>query len=148
MTPPCFILRVTDVFAFQDSRALPAGLPALPRLQHITVDTHMAVAMGPPPTTTPALWKSIISSTRSWSCPLESITLRLSEKFTIPHPFIHEVINAHGASLRQLAMLDCDLGIDSIWLIASRCTSLERLAVYVPKKNVVCRSNTQYTAPL
>ncbi|KAF7790646.1 hypothetical protein EIP86_001602 [Pleurotus ostreatoroseus] len=34
-------------------------------------------------------------------------------------------------------MLDCDLGIDSIWLIASRCTSLERLAVYVPKKNVV-----------
>lgn len=99
----------------------------------------MALTIGPPPTTAPALWKSLISLTRSWLCPLGSITFRLSEKTPIPHSFIHDIVDAHGASLRQLAMFDCEVDPTSIWLIASRCPSLERLAVYVPKKNLVRR---------
>ncbi|KAJ3518495.1 hypothetical protein NM688_g9431 [Phlebia brevispora] len=119
-----------------DSQSLSISVPSLTRLRHLTVDTHAAMTVGPAPVATPGLWMSIITATRSWSCPLQSITLRLSDRWPIHRSFIQDLVNAHGTTLKHIAMLDSELEMDSIRLITSRCTVLEGLAIYVPKKDL------------
>ena len=122
----------------QDARALPAGLPPLAHLRYLTVDTHLAITVGAPPVSTPPLWKSIVSTTRSWACPLESITLRLADRWPVPDIFIHDLLYAHKLTLKQIALFDCDISIESVRDIAAQCKSLQKLAIYVPKKEIVC----------
>lgn len=98
---------------------------------------------GVPPPTTPALWRSMIEHTREWLSPISSLTLRLVENVPISYSFIADIVDTHGSTLTQIAMLDCGVGVDSVRAIATRCLELERLAVHIPSKDVV-RNRLQY----
>ena len=99
----------------------------------------MTVA-GPQAVSVPALWKSIVLTTRQWSCPIQSIIFRLSDRWPIPDVFVHDLLDAHALTLKHVAMLDCDISVEGIRAITTRCPQLNRLAIYVPKRELVCPS--------
>ncbi|OBZ76497.1 hypothetical protein A0H81_03167 [Grifola frondosa] len=118
--------------SWESPRVLPTSISALHYLRHLTVDTHCTLT----PSATPSLWTSIIALTRSWSCSLKSLTLRLSDKLLLGDAFIKDVLDVHHATLTHLALLNCGLSLEGIRLICSRCTSLQRFAVSVPTKEI------------
>lgn len=105
----------------------------LPRLTHLTMDTHCALS----PASTPPLWNSIIELTRIWSCSLRSVTLRLSDKLLVGDEFIKALLDAHAPTLTHLTLLNCALGLASVRRISERCKQLERFAISFPGKEVV-----------
>lgn len=117
----------------ESPRSLPAYIHPLRRLKHLTVDTHCTLS----PTVTPSLWNSIIALTRSWSCPLSSITLKLSDKLPVGDSFIQELLDAHEATLTHVALLNCALPLESVRSICTRCADLERIAISIPIKDIV-----------
>jgi len=118
--------------SWESPRPLPASLPSLSRLRNLTVDTHCSLT----PSSTPTLWTSIIALTRSWSCPLRSITLKLSEKLVVADAFVREILDAHHATLTHVALLNCGISIEGVRAICSRCHDLERLALSLPVKEM------------
>ncbi|EMD36881.1 hypothetical protein CERSUDRAFT_95154 [Gelatoporia subvermispora B] len=118
--------------SWESPRPLPTSLPALSRLRHLTVDTHCTLT----PSATPNLWTSIIFLTRQWSCPLRSITLKLSEKLVVADTFIRDILDAHEATLTHVALLNCGISVEGVRLICARCNDLERLAVGIPVKEM------------
>ncbi|KAI0922795.1 hypothetical protein AcW1_002643 [Taiwanofungus camphoratus] len=126
------LLESLSLTSWESPRPLPSYVSPLPRLRHLTVDTHCTFS----PSATPSLWTSLVTLTRSWSCPLTSITLKLSEKLLVGDAFIKDVLDAHGATLMHLAFLNCALSLDSVRLICKRCKELERFAVSIPTKSI------------
>ncbi|KAI0356948.1 hypothetical protein OH77DRAFT_1495200 [Trametes cingulata] len=118
--------------SYDSSRPLPPVISPLPRLRHLALDTQYA----PTPTvSTPALWTTMINLTRTWSCPLKSLTLRLSDKIAVADSFITNLVDSHHATLRHLAILNCTLTTDSVAKICRKCTELERFALSFPAKD-------------
>ena len=117
---------------------LPSTLAGLQHLRHIAIDTHMApIVNGLPNTTTPALWPAIVALTKTWGCPLTSITLRLSDKVALSHSFVEELLDAHGAALEHIALINVDAAVESVRAIAGKVKQLDRLAIHIPTKDVV-----------
>lgn len=114
-------------------------------LRHIAIDTHIApVLNGHANPTSHPLWHVIIALTKSWQCSLTSITLRLSDKTPISPTFIEELLDAHSSTLEHIAMINFDLPSESVNAIATRCERLERLALHIPHKEVVCIRATAF----
>ncbi|KAH9947752.1 hypothetical protein B0H21DRAFT_691376 [Amylocystis lapponica] len=118
--------------SWESPKPLPSSVPFLPRLANLAVDTHCALS----PTSTPTLWNSIIALTRSWSCPLRSITLRLSDKLLIGDVFIKDLLDAHATTLTHIALLNCALSLEGVRMMSKRCAELERFAISIPTKDV------------
>ena len=97
----------------------------------------MPVVNGLPPGGSPPLWPAIIAFTKTWGCPLSSLTLRLSDKFGVSHTFVEELIAAHGSTLEYLGLINVDVPWESVRAIAGKCTRLERLAFHIPSKEFV-----------
>lgn len=134
---PCPAARPTRFISIlQDSQAIPADIQHLPRLRHLTVDTHIPPVTGAPDHS-PALWASLIAVTRSWACPLASINLRQSEWLPVTRSFVDELLDAHASTLRSIAFIHCDVPVDSVLAIATRCRQLTRLCITVPSRELV-----------
>ncbi|OCH94622.1 hypothetical protein OBBRIDRAFT_810399 [Obba rivulosa] len=118
--------------SWESPRPIPTGLPALSRLKNLTVDTHCSLT----PSSTPNLWTSIIALTHSWSCPLRSITLKLSEKLVVADSFVRDLLDAHEATLTHLALINCGISVEGVRSICSRCKDLKRLVVSIPVKEM------------
>jgi hypothetical protein len=122
----------------QDSAPLPATLSELPHLRHLAIDTHtVPIVNGLPNTSSPPLWPAMIAFTKSWGSPLASITLRLSDKCSVAHPFIEDLLAAHSSTLEHIAIINVDVAWESVRAIAVKCTRLDRLAFHIPSKDVV-----------
>ncbi|KAI0772780.1 hypothetical protein BD413DRAFT_473522 [Trametes elegans] len=118
--------------SYESSSPLPPVIAPLPRLRHLAVDTQAAPS---PANTTPAFWTTVVDLTRTWSCPLKSLTLRLSDRVTLSDAFIANVVDVHHATLTHLALLNCSLSKDSVARICRACTELERFALSLPAKD-------------
>ncbi|EKM57109.1 uncharacterized protein PHACADRAFT_92045 [Phanerochaete carnosa HHB-10118-sp] len=121
-----------------DSAALPAVLADLPHLRHLALDTHIApIVNGLPNTNSPSLWPAMIALTKAWGCPLASITLRLSDKVSLSHSFVVELLNAHGTTLEHVALINVEPAWESVRAIAMKAKRLDRLKMHIPIKDVV-----------
>ncbi|KAI0672343.1 hypothetical protein C8Q78DRAFT_1026491 [Trametes maxima] len=118
--------------SYESSRPVPPVIAPLPRLRHLALDTQCA----PTPTnSTPAFWATMLNLTRTWSCPLKSLSLRLSDRITLADSFITSLIDSHHATLNHLALLNVTLSKDAVAKICRKCTELERFALSLPAKD-------------
>ncbi|KAI0342514.1 hypothetical protein BDW22DRAFT_1357892 [Trametopsis cervina] len=125
-------------FTAWDSRTLPENIFPLSHLRHLTIDVNFhSHVTGPPIDETFEIWKHMIRKTRTWSCRLLSIMLRLSDKTLLPNSVIKELLSAHGKTLTAIGLVSCDVDVTGLRLIAKRCDKLERLAVKIPAKEVI-----------
>lgn len=123
----------------QDSRAVPASMPQLAKLCHLTIDTHTPPPVGGvTPNAMPQIWQFILLASRSWACPLSSIILRLSDKVTLSRSLLKDLLDGHSHTLKGLYLINCDLEPDGVKSVASRCKRLERLAIKITGNNTVC----------
>lgn len=103
-------------------------------LRNLSLDCKFALITSPAPTAP----SSILAHIRSSSAPISSFTLKLSDgQIQVADSFVQELLNAHGATLRSIAFLNCAVSIDSIKSISRRAIRLERLHVPVPVKEFV-----------
>ncbi|KAI0372450.1 hypothetical protein BV20DRAFT_1062018 [Pilatotrama ljubarskyi] len=117
---------------YESSRPLPPVIPPLSCLRHLALDAHYAPT---PTTSTPTFWTTMIDLTRTWSCPLKSLTLRLSDKIALADSFVTNLVDSHHATLSHLVILNCTLTDQSILKICQDCTELERIALSLTSKN-------------
>ncbi len=67
-----------------------------------------------------------------------SFVIKLPErKIIIGEPFVSQLVELFGFSLRRLAFLDCGVGHQSIAEICKSCPHLERLDIAIPVKDIV-----------
>ncbi|OJT04176.1 hypothetical protein TRAPUB_5128 [Trametes pubescens] len=118
--------------SYESSRSLPLVISPLPRLRHLALDTQHAPT---PANNMPAFWTTMINLTRTWSCPLKSLTLRLSDRVSLGDAFVMNIIDSHHATLNHLAILNCTLSKESVEKICIQCTELERFALSIPAKD-------------
>ncbi|KAI0827434.1 hypothetical protein BC628DRAFT_1535488 [Trametes gibbosa] len=118
--------------SFESSRSLPLVIAPLPRLRHLALHTpNIASTVSQPP----AFWTTMIDLTRTWSCPLKSLTLRLSDRITLSDFVVANLVDSHYATLTHLAILNCSLSKESVAKICRKCTGLERFALSIPAKD-------------
>ncbi|CDO72104.1 hypothetical protein BN946_scf184962.g47 [Trametes cinnabarina] len=117
---------------YDTSRPLPVTIAPLPRLRHLALDTQTAPTPAP---SAPAFWTTMIDLTRTWSCPLKSLTLRLSDKLALGDAFVKNIVDSHYATLVHLALLNCALSKENVTTICRKCTELERIALSIPGKD-------------
>ena len=119
--------------------SVPHDMPSLPHLRHLAIDSNV----GSPPVAddgidrTPQIWRFMLSKTKTWSCPLSSIILRLSDKITIPSSLVKELLDGHASTLKSISLISCEFNMLSLRSIAQRCTQLEKFAVTVPTRDIV-----------
>ena len=76
-----------------------------------------------------------------------SFVIKLPErKIIIGEPFVSQLVELFGFSLRRLAFLDCGVGHQSIAEICKSCPHLERLDIAIPVKDIV--KLRPFTVPL
>ncbi|KAH9903462.1 hypothetical protein C8Q73DRAFT_799537 [Cubamyces lactineus] len=122
----------------ENSRPLPVHVTALPRLRHLALDSQCPPTPQP---TMPAFWTRMIDLTRTWSCPLKSLTLRLSDRVALGDGFVRDVVDAHHATLTHLALLNCALTKANVARVFRECTELERVVLSIPDKDVLAFSD-------
>ncbi|TFK84998.1 hypothetical protein K466DRAFT_495592 [Polyporus arcularius HHB13444] len=113
------------------SRSTPAVVAPLPMLRHLAIDTQCAPS---PANSTPTLWTTLINLTKMWSCPLKSLSLKLSDKVALADPFVKNLVEAHHATLVHLSLRNCTLSKESTKLICKKCTELETLKLALSAK--------------
>ncbi|KZT26178.1 hypothetical protein NEOLEDRAFT_1113568 [Neolentinus lepideus HHB14362 ss-1] len=126
-------LESLSMTTWENPHPLPDDLGALPYLRHLALDTHCSM---PPPPSTPSLWTTLFKKTADWSCPLSSVTLKLSERVLVADNFIKTLLDAHDSTLRNLFFVHCRLSIDSLKNICQRCRELEKLGIGVPVREI------------
>ncbi|EIN14542.1 hypothetical protein PUNSTDRAFT_80994 [Punctularia strigosozonata HHB-11173 SS5] len=109
-----------------------ATVTSLPRLTHLALDTHCSLT----PSTTPTLWAEIFSKVKEWGCSLRSVQLKMSHQLQVGEPFLHEFLTAHGATLKQLAFINCGVTAESLRSICIHANTLEKLSIAVPVKDM------------
>ncbi|KAI0664068.1 hypothetical protein C8Q70DRAFT_905338 [Cubamyces menziesii] len=120
--------------SYENSRPLPVHVTPLPRLRHLALDSQCPPTHQP---SMPAFWTKMIDLTRTWSCPLKSLTLRVTDRATSSDVFIRDVVDAHHATLTHLALLNCALTRENVTRILRKCTELERVVLSIPDKDVL-----------
>ncbi|KAI0717881.1 hypothetical protein C8T65DRAFT_640254 [Cerioporus squamosus] len=114
------------------SRSTPAVVAPLPMLRHLAIDTQCAPT---PANSTPTLWTTFMNLTKMWSCPLKSLSLKLSDKVTLGDPFVKNLVESHHATLVHLSLRNCNLSKESTKLICKKCTELETLKLALSVKD-------------
>ena len=79
----------------------------------------------------------MVNLTRTWSCPLKSVSLKMSDKITLGDGFVGNLVQSHGATLAHLSLRNCALSKESTTLICRKCVELETLKLSVPSKDMV-----------
>ncbi|TBU25413.1 hypothetical protein BD311DRAFT_669671 [Dichomitus squalens] len=129
--------------SYDNSRSMPSVVSPLPRLRHLAIDTHSAPTQA---NATPSIWGTIVNLTRTWSCPLKSISFKISDKITLGDGFIGNIVQSHGATLAHLSLRNCVLSKESTALICRRCVELETLKLSLPGKDMHAFSDALYHA--
>ncbi|KAI8989173.1 hypothetical protein BD414DRAFT_536472 [Trametes punicea] len=117
---------------YDTHHTIPITIAPLPRLRHLALDAQTAPTSS---ASAPAFWTTMLDLTRTWSCPLKSLTLRLSDRVTLGDAFVRNFVNSHHATLVHLALLNCGLSKDNVTKICRKCTELERLALSIPGRD-------------
>ncbi|EPQ51742.1 hypothetical protein GLOTRDRAFT_140750 [Gloeophyllum trabeum ATCC 11539] len=125
-------LESLSMTSWENPRPLPPTLTPLRHLKHLALDTHCSMA----PPHAPPVWTPLFQKTAEWSCPLASVTLRLSERLAVADGFVQALLDAHAGTLRSLFFVGCRLGPDALRRVCERCEELERLGVGVPGKDI------------
>ena len=96
----------------------------------------------------PTFWTTIIDRTRTWSSPLKSLSLKVSDKIVLGDAFVTNIVNSHRLTLVHLSLRNCSLSRESMSLVCRRCAELETLKLGLPGKDMVClpRSSPSVTA--
>lgn len=105
----------------------------LPYLRHLAIDNHVDSVAG----RYRSSWSTFIALTQSWNCSLTSIVLKPSIRATLPDSVVTALMKAHETTIQHMVLLNCEVTMGSLWSITSRCTSLERLGVAIPHKDIV-----------
>ncbi|KAF9045452.1 hypothetical protein BJ165DRAFT_1346918 [Panaeolus papilionaceus] len=106
--------------------------PSFQRLKHLALDTHYS----PSPSPTSTILLSVLLYLKS-SSPLSSFTMKLPErKVLVGDPFIKQLVESYGHTLRRLAFFDCGISQSSLIEICKSCIHLDRLEVSVPMKEL------------
>ncbi|PPQ99320.1 hypothetical protein CVT24_009188 [Panaeolus cyanescens] len=117
----------------ENTSSLAQPPPSFQRLKHLSLDAHYNSAPSPSPT----ILSSVLSYLKFSTPPLVSFTLKLPErKVQVGDPFIKQLVDCHGHTLRRLAFFDCGISQNSLIEICKSCIQLDRLEVSVPMKEL------------
>ena len=131
-TLSCFPCHLVTHFPQSISETVPEVVSPLPFLRHLAIDAHHRKS-----TKEAAFHQIMLELSQSWSCPLSSFSLKLSEKTTLSHAFIKDFIKTHRETLVHLSFRNCALTQDSTMLMFRKCKALETLRMGVPVKEIV-----------
>ncbi|KIK51993.1 hypothetical protein GYMLUDRAFT_50207 [Collybiopsis luxurians FD-317 M1] len=98
--------------------------PPLQHLRHLGLDARYSVMSSPAPQVLMSILNHIQSSAPSLF------------KMTAEKDFIEHLVKLHGSTLQTMAF-NCGLSLDSIMTISKTCTSLERLELPIPLKELM-----------
>ena len=79
----------------------------------------------------------MINLTRMWSCPIKSLSLKLSEKITLSDAFVDNLVSTHRVTLAHLSLRNLALSKESALKICKECTELETLKLGLSAKDTV-----------
>ncbi|KAF8957516.1 hypothetical protein BDZ97DRAFT_1845991 [Flammula alnicola] len=128
------LLQSLSLTTSESTRPLYMPPPSLRHLRHLAFDTRYTMQPSP----SPAILASVLSHLKTSAPALLSFAIRLPErKVVVGDPFIAQLIELFGFSLRRLAFLDCGVSQESIAEICKSCVHLERLDVAIPMKELL-----------
>lgn len=131
----CRHLDISAHRSVQESvRRTPPVITPLPRLRHLAIETQWGATPGE---STPAFWTTVVNMTRMWSCPIKSISLKLSDKIILQDAFVSNLVASYHASLTHLTLRNLALSAEGVTRICRDCTELESLKLSVPAKGMV-----------
>jgi hypothetical protein len=104
---------------------------SLPHLLHLSLDTRCSFSSQ----SVPSLYSSIFSAVAT--CPLTSLTFKLSERMVVGDIFMTQIVNDHAETLTRLNAVNVSLTDESLEHVCMRCSNLEQLAVVIPMKDLV-----------
>lgn len=108
--------------------------PSLRHLRHLALDTRYSLEPSP----SPAILASVLSHLKTSAPALLSFSIKLPErKVVVGDPFVKQLTELFGFSLKRLAFLDCGVSLESIAEICKSCPHLERLDIAIPMKEIV-----------
>ncbi|KAG2007242.1 hypothetical protein CC2G_014953 [Coprinopsis cinerea AmutBmut pab1-1] len=114
--------------------ALPLLPPTLSNLRSLCIDAKYSRANSP----VPGILQTILDYFKGSACQLSSFSLKMPDrKIGVGHPFVKNLLEMFGSSLKRMAFIDCHLEFESLRLMSKKCVQLERLTVVVPPKDIV-----------
>ncbi|KIK68230.1 hypothetical protein GYMLUDRAFT_68107 [Collybiopsis luxurians FD-317 M1] len=127
------LLETLSFSTSDSSYSLRNPAPPLQHLRHLALDARYSVMSSP----APQVLASILNHIQSSAPSLVSFVMRLPEfKMTVGKDFIEHLVKLHGSTLQTMAF-NCGLSLDSITTISKTCTSLERLELPIPLKELM-----------
>lgn len=118
---------------------MPAPYPPLRNLLHLSLDCKSGLS-GPPSAvhTNTVLSRFFSDILLASSPPLRSISIRLPDRaLSIPEHWLDAVLCTYGGTLRTVSLGQCLVSVEAIAKICDKSTSLERLEVPLPVKELV-----------
>ncbi|PIL29000.1 hypothetical protein GSI_09047 [Ganoderma sinense ZZ0214-1] len=79
----------------------------------------------------------MVNLTRTWSCPLRSLSFKISEKIVLGDAFVSNIVNSHRLTLIHLSVRNCSLSKESMSLLCRKCVELETLKLSLPGKDML-----------
>ena len=105
------------------------------QLRRITIDTRCTMT----PAAVPNLWTSIFAMIKTWTTPLTSLTLKMSERLVLGDTFVMDLIDTHGKTLEALKLINCSVSLECLMKVCKSCKNLRVLGVTIPpRKDLVC----------
>lgn len=108
-----------------------APLPSL-RSLHLDSKSHLV------PTSITPLWSAILRHLAISHAPLTSLTLQLSEAYTLPGSIITEIVSAFARTLKSVKLVHAHLSVEDLKRLCIYCEELEHLQIPVPLRHLVC----------
>lgn len=98
----------------------------LTRLKHLSCHTRTSVSV-----------VNIFAALKASFCPLESLTLKVSDKSMIISPaFMEDIVASYRHTLARLSLFECNLGIPSLTMVTTSCKKLTTLEIPIPLKEL------------
>ncbi|KAJ3504699.1 hypothetical protein NLJ89_g7797 [Agrocybe chaxingu] len=128
------LLEMLSLTTSENTAPLIFPSPPMRHLKHLAFDTRYSMQPSP----SPSILASILAHIRLSAPPLQSFTIKLPErKIVVGDPFITQLVEHYGSTLRRLSFLDCGVSQESIAEICKNCVNLQRLDVSIPMKELL-----------
>ncbi|KZP21277.1 hypothetical protein FIBSPDRAFT_919592 [Athelia psychrophila] len=136
-TPLLESLSVTT-FMHSESLQMNAPYPPLRNLLHLSLDCKSGLAGPPSAVHNNSLLSRFFSDILlASSPPLRTLSIRLADRsLSIPEQWLDAVLCTYGGTLRTVSFGQCLVSVEAITKICDKSTSLERLEVPLPVKEL------------
>lgn len=126
-----------------ESSQITAPYPSLRNLSHLSLDCRSGYSGSPTATNTSTVLSRLFSDILlASSPPLRTLSVRLADRsLSIPDQWLDAVLCTYSGTLRSISLGKCIVSVEAVRKICDQCTSLERLEVPLPVKELVRHSN-------